>query len=232
MQFVSDLHLDYRPSTISTIAEQLIVNSSNSKYLALLGDISENFTITEKFLRCVISGKWEKIIYILGNHEYYTPSLPQKLFSLNLPKLHILNNQRLELPELTVLGSTLWSNMDSQTTHVSLSKMKITKSQYNNLHQQCFSFLSNEKAKDKPLWIFTHYVPSYRCIHPHFKKFPNNSAYASNCDMLFNKTKVWLFGHSHLTMDVTLDGCRCILNPLGYPSDQNFQFKFNNILNI
>jgi len=68
IQVVSDLHLDVNPRR----NVKYNINPS-APYLALAGDIAElkNCHILFPFLM-EMCNKFEKVFYVMGNHEYYT----------------------------------------------------------------------------------------------------------------------------------------------------------------
>ena len=85
---------------------------------------------------------------------------------------------------------------------------------------------------DIPCIVVTHHLPSYRCINYKYKHLTCNSAFASNLDSLItkhsDKIKVWIFGHSHASCDITVNKSRLVSNPLGYcslgqPENKNFK---------
>jgi predicted phosphodiesterase len=73
--------------------------------------------------------------------------------------------------------------------------------------------------------VMTHHLPSYKLIHQEYQKIEYekyNSAYASECDELVYKAKLWIYGHTHKASDVVFDGItRCICNPYGYYNDDD-----------
>lgn len=128
IQIVSDLHLEFRTKKINDI---LI---PSAPILAMLGDIcvcgdNVNFDKFINFLN-IFHNKFEKIIHISGNHEYYSdnPNPEQiknntmNLIDIKLKNLtnrfnnyHYLNNNTFEFTYLkkkyVFVGSTLWTHI-------------------------------------------------------------------------------------------------------------------------
>ena len=120
LQVASDLHLDVNPPQ-----ERKNIIKPNAPYLALAGDIAEmrNSHILFPFLT-EMCHKFEKVFYVMGNHEYYA-----KKFDIHSTKeklLETLRNQTKELSNLFILdqethylekeniliaGCTLWTDV-------------------------------------------------------------------------------------------------------------------------
>ena len=46
-----------------------------------------------------------------------------------------------------------------------------------------------------------------------------SAAYTNQWDDLVPGVDLWIFGHTHEAVDVTIGGCRFVSNPLGYPGE-------------
>lgn len=127
LQIVSDLHLEFRPNDLDFIVPSAPV-------LCLLGDIcvigtNEDFETYKQFIKTIYD-KFEIIIHVPGNHEYYNKTQRGKdteytvdkinhrlkTYAAGLPKLHILINNMLKLSVgktlYHIIGSTLWTHVD------------------------------------------------------------------------------------------------------------------------
>lgn len=240
MQVISDLHLEQRKKGQSKcIAEKIIVdgNRGQAKYLLIAGDIAPAFYPSlHPFLNILTSqGSWERIFYLPGNHEYYShrgmQQVEEELNTFNMDKLTILQRSRLDLLEITLVGCTLWSELDENKfpeilsgypdfSNIHVENKYLQWSQYQELHHQDVMWLEDEikKESEKPLWVATHHLPSYSCLHPKYKEAPLNSCFANHLDYL--KPVVWIFGHSHYPLDLTLNKTRYVSNPYGYSHEK------------
>ena len=120
IQVVSDIHLEFYKKfpKIEPLA----------KYLFLAGDVGtiskyETTPMVEKFL-LYCSDNWEKVFYVLGNHEFYQTDrdiskrlsydelvLFYKDICKKLPNVYLLDNEEMEIIEgLNVYGTTLWTS--------------------------------------------------------------------------------------------------------------------------
>lgn len=64
--------------------------------------------------------------------------------------------------------------------------------------------------------VITHHLPSLLSVSARFKDDPCSAAFASNLDHLFGKMDLWIHGHTHDSVDYTVNGTRVICNPRGY----------------
>lgn len=127
LQIVSDLHLEFRPNDLDFIIP-------SAPILCLLGDIcvigtNEDFETYKRFINTIYD-KFNLIIHVPGNHEYYNKTqrgkdtectvdkinARLKTFAKTHTKLHVLNNNMLKLKvgktNYCIIGSTLWTYVD------------------------------------------------------------------------------------------------------------------------
>ena len=77
IDYVSDMHLNFYIKNINLIEDFLydkIKGQVGSNILVIAGDISEDVDMIKKTLE-VLNNYYEKIIYVVGNHEYYIPNM-------------------------------------------------------------------------------------------------------------------------------------------------------------
>ena len=235
-QIISDLHLEFY--------KKLPINILNDDFpkaptLFLVGDIgypSEKIWI--EFIEWC-EAKFDKIFYVQGNHESYTKDIDQTTYYIRSilngkPKFTLLERGVISyLDGYKIIGCTLWS----EQTYDIYSKMNDSAYIYKNgsylrlpdlldMHLQDKSWL--EDNVDSNTIIITHYLPSFDLIHPKFKTLfyiKYHSAYASNCDDIILKSKLWIYGHTHIGSDVMFkDKVRCISNPYGYKDETHVHF--------
>lgn len=233
VQYVSDLHLEFYDNYTF---ENFIKPSA--EILFLLGDIGDPDTMIYKNFIQDCSIHFNKVFLIAGNHEYYSG---KNINDINLIIQNIcssydnvifLNNDFYELTEdYVLLGTTLWSNL-SQNEMVDLifssnDFLKIKNDGKNlDFNMVNFFFKNNvrwlednlKKMNNKKIIILSHHLPSYKCINKKYNQNRTNSAYASNLDYLFSKYNInyWFFGHTHTSVDMTINRTVLICNPMGY----------------
>lgn len=120
----SDLHLEFGPITLN--------NTDNADVLVLAGDIcvARDFELAYKKLYAEnkraqryldffedVAPKFPHIIYIMGNHEHYHGDFAYtygilKRALAHLPNIHVLDKQTFTLDDVTIIGGTLWTDMN------------------------------------------------------------------------------------------------------------------------
>jgi predicted phosphodiesterase len=79
----------------------------------------------------------------------------------------------------------------------------------------------------KPTIVVTHHAPSFKSVHPKFRKPGQagdiiNHGFASNLDALVQalRPKLWVHGHMHDPSDYMIGDTRVVANPCGYPKER------------
>ena len=140
VRIFSDLHLEFGLGPIKKCVDICLKN--RTKYTILAGDIT-NFKQREHCLTKLVTELkplTDKIIYILGNHEYYelgqTKASDVKGVYNDLSKklgIHFLEDESLETDDFIFYGTTLWS--------------KLNEDSFSRMNDQ-FSFSSRQEVLD------------------------------------------------------------------------------------
>jgi hypothetical protein len=159
---------------------------------------------------------------ILGTTLWsYIRSEPKSLFG---DDMSILTNERKNIR---------WNNINSiykHNTNWLIDQLNVVKSQNilihndNNLNiRNNININDNNIDNDKPIKciILTHHLPSYQLIHSKYQKSIYQDRFASNLeDLITEPVAAWLCGHSHIIMNIIINGIPCAINAYGY-SKQN-----------
>ena len=229
----SDIHLEHN-SCFEPIPNKEAV-------LIIAGDLS-NGTEGIGFLEKA-SKNFKKVLYVLGNHEYYNNSLEslpdrikKEIYQKDLKNVWLLDNDILVVDDTVFIGTTLWSevlNQDItkvkdynsiQTQGKLITSESITEVFYKNVGW-LFSVLSFWEKTDKKIVVVTHNLPSFKCIHHKFLHKPLNEFFASHLDKLLEAFRIdcWVFGHTHKSFRRVVYDTELICNPFGYDGE-NFHF--------
>lgn len=238
-QLFSDIHIE-------TLRNNFPKIKNKSKLLILAGDIGNiNSKLYIKFIE-YISNNWEHIIYILGNHEYY--SLTDKIQTVNemktsynnlfeqYPNIHLLDNDVFEYNDYVFIGTTLWSFIPNSSRNITKSflndfyqiyisnKENINIDYYNDLHTKSLDFLieTTKKYSNKKIIIITHHSPyPNNTSNPKYEGLKTNCAFSSDIINKFNDDNIimWIFGHTHWCCDFTINNIRLISNQKGYNAE-------------
>ncbi len=259
IQVISDIHLEHH----STIPKHL-QNLDNIKapYLFLLGDIGiptkPNSLWLEYITWCNEQPSIKKIFYVLGNHESYSSTYEDTLTYIRntfskMPKFTLLEHNTIaSLEDYTVLGCTLWTDIDfgtallmndmrniyipgKQQNPITLENLQSWYKRDKEWLEITLNDLQSNPAKCNKIIVATHHIPSMRLIPPKFQN-PRDMKYAkgfaSNLDHLIPLTNIWLFGHTHCHIDTMLDKTRCYANPMGYPGEYGVNYLPQKVIEL
>ena len=200
--------------------------------LILAGDICipTEYDRYEEFFN-QLSERYEKIFYVMGNHEQYQSMWGQaeKILRERLPdNIRLLQNQSEYYRGVHFVGATMWTdfNNDKQKMEDARSYMndyhscygltpEITKEENENTitwFNQCIPML-----KMAPIVMITHHAPSYQSVQGRYLN--SKEAYANNLEDFIQKNPGithWIHGHIHHTNDYKVGDCRILSNPRGY----------------
>ncbi len=202
-QLASDLHIEYLETPKASDFIKKVAD-----ILVLAGDIGSLYKMDqlETFLKELSSFK--KILYIPGNHEFYTVKdvkpkafnhLLRDLLELEsrIPNLIVLNCNSIVIDDVEFVGCTLWSNIGDNF----FPKFRVRIYGFSNIvYQQQYNknlqFLKKtfKTPSDKERVVITHYPPVDKSTRDKFSYL-----YANDLEHLIKSEnmKVWNFGHIH-----------------------------------
>ena len=242
INLVSDLHLEFGDQTLPG-GEVLILAGDIAEARAVVRDKKESGPIWKFFQdECA---KYDRVIYVLGNHESYRGRLDKTLNILKeiLPaNITVLEDEIVEYNGVVFLGSTLWTdfnNADPITMFTASTQMndyraiqmfyparsiyhRLTPDHILSVHRNTLKYFKMmlEQNKDKPVVVVTHMSPSFASVNEKYKNDTvMNGAYASNLGEFIldcPQIKFWLHGHMHDPVDYMIGDTRIISNPRGY----------------
>jgi predicted phosphodiesterase len=200
----------------------------------------------------------QQVLYVLGNHEYYGRAYPKHIDDLrkltSSSNVHILENDRLVIDDVTFLGCTLWTDFqlfgdpkiagyyatqrmtDYHKIRVDPQYRKLRSLDTAVIHAKSLRWLQESvlNLQGEKLVIITHHAPSARSIPASFQEDILSAAYASHLEAFVTESgaKLWVHGHLHTQQDYSIGNTRVICNPRGYPDERNKEFIPNLIIDI
>lgn len=234
IEYYSDLHLECE----KRIDEKLLnrIFKLSGPILVLAGDIINPFQKKFEFVIDWLSSRYEHVIYVAGNHEYYSHSIEEtnKLLQNQKPNFHFLNNDNFILhwqnKKIKFIGSTLWSfipedmyskaeNYLNDFEQIANFSPALQSEFYKLAYQYLLTELSEvENCCDITIMV-THHAPVRQvCLAPMYRNQPINCCFESDCSELFKISKIdfWLSGHTHFNTEFTIDNIKFISNQRGY----------------
>lgn len=179
----------------------------------------------------------------------------EQLNNLN-PRIHFLHNKSYLLPNgVRILGTTLWSHVPPQTADkvgyylndyrcistISGKKLgeniietrKITVDDTNAWHAEQHKWLLEEIEKGRKnrehVVIITHHAPSrHKTCSKEDEESGLADAFVNDHDEdCIDPVRLWIYGHTHLSTDLTINSTRVVSNQVGYRGEVSTGFKPN-----
>lgn len=244
---VSDLHSNYMFDIRGAIPYGDIEYLGRNDVICIAGDVSDGPSGINKHLLDLHDLTDAVIVGVMGNHDFYHRTLTQDTINsarLGLPeRVHILENEALEICGVRILGCTLWTDADRGQMAG------------NALEMQDFNFIKaperesgfievedmlvlNRASKDwlsvelgKPFAgktvVMTHHAPSFRSQHPKYEGSPISSFFCCDMEYLIEEhgPELWLHGHLHDPVDYAIGHTRVVCNPRGYTHERKQLYK-------
>jgi predicted phosphohydrolase len=225
-QLMSDLHMEQ--------GSPIFLQPSLDTNLMLAGDIQTGLTQLISFLEYACEN-YKNVLMVAGNHDYYDSSIikiNRELWSLEdtLSNFYFLNDNQVVFDNIKIVGSTLWSSpawgafrrvADGQ--YINHRGRNLHGGDITEFNIAAGQFIDNETRNwDNTTIVMTHFGPHQGLMHKRWAAYPSLNSYfwANNCSHIFENVDYWFFGHTHDSIDMDIDGCRCICNPHGYGRPQ------------
>ncbi|MFJ2984882.1 MULTISPECIES: metallophosphoesterase [unclassified Pseudomonas] len=228
---LSDLHLEFTDFQLPSFAPKTV------DLVVLAGDIHK----LDKGVRWANETFNCDVLYVMGNHEFYAGHFDrthQKARDAAQSHVHVLENECYIAGGIRFLGTSGWTDFSSTgdvtaATNIARSMMTDYRAiradqNYRRLRPDDVAF-RNHQAKqwltgeiEKPFAgktvVITHHAPILEVSDSEHEGHLN-AAYCNAWHTLVDRADAWIFGHTHLSIDVELSGCRLISNQKGYPGE-------------
>jgi Icc-related predicted phosphoesterase len=177
------------------------------------------------------------VIYVAGNHEFYTHEYQQMLQSIRKQcadsNVHFLENDYLIFRGVRFLGCTLWTDLfvegDKKAAglgkalndfrRIKFDDKAFDAIEFSQLYQSSKEWLEQQLAEpfSGKTVVITHHAPSQWS----WNESPNELrklAYCNDLKSLLHEYEIaaWFHGHVHSSVDYRIAGARILCNPRGY----------------
>lgn len=230
--------------------------SNEADVIVHAGDFSNSLRGAVEFAEaCQSIGK--DYAFALGNHDYFNSNVKDvwKYFLDNGYNILTPDNT-IEIQGYTFVGGTLFTNFranrllyqrpvqwdenkrtaqawvhDFSQVLTSKPDRLVTPEDYVTFFNMHYNNIMKYKNKENVV-VVTHFPPHLACLDPYWGNHPTASAlnpYFIN-DLDIEGFKHWFSGHTHTAVDSVVDGCRIVINPLGYPQEHDKNGYRSNLL--
>jgi len=177
------------------------------------------------------------VIYIAGNHEFYTHEYQQTLRLIRNQcagsNVRFLENDCFVFQGVRFLGCTLWTDLfvegDKKAEalgkslndfrRIQFAEKSFDTVEFSQLHQSSKTWLEQELAQ--PFFgktvVITHHAPSQWSWNESARVL-KKLAYCNDLKPLLHEYEIaaWFHGHIHSPADYRISGARILCNPRGY----------------
>lgn len=241
--YMSDLHLEFKPLSSHEFGGENLILAGDISLLSCLDPKktdSDNRSLRKRTLAFFnkMQENFERVFYLTGNHESYRFDISQEQETIEkyLPGvIHVNNSFHMIDTDTVLMGGTLWTDMN----HGNPLSMMMVKNGMNDFslirngknvftpedavekHRETMNFLAEklDQFADKKVVVATHHSPSVLGLSPHHSGNNIDCGYYSNLENFiveYPQIKAWVFGHTHIRLDTTIDNCRLLSNARGY----------------
>ena len=237
IRYLSDLHLEFiKPKNLQKILDK-IKSVNNKEVCVLAGDIGNPYQpIYDNFMEH-INETFKKTFVISGNHEYYnktktieeTNAFLENYFK-KFDNISFLNNSYEHHNDNCFVGTTLWSKIYDPFHEINdvYQIPSLDCNKYNHMHNESVEFLKQTLLNNKNNIIITHHMPSFSLIDTKYtipSMTPYHQWFSSDMDEFINEhqnnIKCWIYGHTHMPSNKTINNIPFLCNPIGYPNENN-----------
>lgn len=236
VQIASDLHSEFEPDGLKTIASKVIEPVGD--VLVLAGDIvvGRNRLYIRENIQ-FLTDRFKQVIHVPGNHEYYGSSFDEVNENLawaesQISNYHVLNRKIVEIEGKRFMGGTLWfpQKPDPQRAWELMNDFDMIKGFRPRVYSEnelTVKFLLDNCRKGD--FVVTHHLPMMRCVHPNWGRAATNMFYVGDADevLVTKEPAFWVHGHTHEKMDNKHFETRVICNPRGYRGQRRTNDAFD-----
>lgn len=225
----SDLHNEFDCFTPPSLDVDLVI---------LAGDID----LLNRGVKWANESFSSDVIYCSGNHEFYKGHLTrtrEKMEAVAASHVHVLDNQVWTSNNVRFLVATCWTDFagtgdvmaasiacvqgmnDFRMIRTGMEYRRVRPADLIELNRVSHEFLSEKLATPYAgqTVVVTHHCPIPEASGPEYSGHLS-AAYFNRWHHLVDQADIWVFGHTHHSIDRAHGRCRLISNPRGYPSQE------------
>jgi len=170
--------------------------------------------------------RFKKVIWIMGNHEFYGANFPTALAkvwnaTLEHTNLEVVDKETVVIDDVAFVCATLWTSMDNNNI-MTMNDAKLWMNDYKHIRtgptsepwrrklapidtvaahlrakEYIFPEIVKQKEDGKKVVVVTHHLPSFQSIPERFRGESLNGAYASELFEDIMETQPDIWCHGH-----------------------------------
>ena len=240
IQVLSDIHVEFHWDGGASFAAAM--DPTGVDVLVVAGDVGHAPNIGP-FLK-VLCEKYPHVVFVPGNHEYYTVAphvVDEKLALLQrrCSNFHPLVEDTVTIEGQRFVGTTLWFPDSPDVSRY--------KGGLNDFHLIMGGFESwviraNARAQqflrdtvDPGDVVVTHHSPHPEGCLPKWRTTPLNMFYNTDMRELIQDVQppLWVYGHTHDSLSFKQGHTRLVCNPFGYArKEENPKFNWKLVVEV
>jgi predicted phosphohydrolase len=234
IQIASDLH--HETAGPGALREPL-PPVDGAELLILAGDIHAGTSVVDLYGSYPVP-----VVYVHGNHEFYSNAYPDLLASLKESALGtsvlFLDCDACTVGDIRILGACMWTDYTLQEgrTDKAMETARTALTDYKAIrhgsgkrtlqpedivmyHREAAEWLERQLVTpfSGKTVVVTHHAPSIRSLPEVDRDHPLAPAYAADLERLIAMADIWVHGDVHTSADYSVGKCRVICNPRGRP---------------
>ncbi len=232
IDIISDIHLDHFKDLGRDFVRTWI---PEGEILVLAGDVGDfPWWQTQSHLIDEICDKYQYVLYVAGNHDYYGTSLEEgdiyfREVASRCYNFCFLEREALEIDGVMFAGCSLWfkehpSNVIYESGMTDFEEIQLFKHHVYQRNQESQEFLRGLQDIDV---VITHHQFSALSIPEEYIDDPHNRFFlCAMDDMILNlQPKFAIHGHTHVPCSYDLGSTRVVCNPKGYPRESTGPYR-------
>lgn len=229
LQIASDIHREF--------GHNPGIPDAGGDVLVLAGDIGYADETTVEWIRTDLAKRFEAILYVPGNHEFYGTELREA--DAYMEKMQEyggyewMNNRVVEVGGQRFVGTPLWANFCNDQvsmmqagrgindfTRIFHSPGRMSPWKMLDLHNEAKAFLEKEVRPGDV--VITHWPPTLEAAHPAFPLDGIAKYFSADIPQVIAATNpaLWVCGHTHHNINLLLGETRLLSNQGGYPNEE------------
>ena len=231
---MSDLHMEFYENSRYLKAFEF---EAKGDVLVLAGDtfyLRDIITPQKKFWNWA-SQNFRQVLMVPGNHEFYNNGdVTERGDSwqwLFRPNVGYYYNKVVNIDDIDFILTTLWSMIPVQDMYhvqqgmndfrqIMYEGRRFTPEDFNLEHEKCLTYLKQavKESTAKHIVVVTHHLPTLSVVAAQLMGSVLNGAFATELGNFIadSRIDVWIYGHSHTNIDITIGNTRIVCNQFGY----------------